>query len=125
LPTKIDEQFALTQNPTAGDVLSLYDSKSATAAVFYHSATQWVDVSQSFFNNDGATVYPDPSTAKRVLTWRSSDLRVPTWVLENTYKKSKQFGTVWDGRHDIFVRHFVIAGNRQGGSISVASSSQV
>ncbi|KAJ2921681.1 hypothetical protein H1R20_g15413, partial [Candolleomyces eurysporus] len=103
LPVKFDGQFTLSPNPAAGDVLSLYDVESTTAAVFYRSAEDsWVDASESFFTNDGGVQYPAPG-AKRVLTWKSEDFRIPTWVLETTFKKSKQFGNAWDGKHDTFV----------------------
>jgi hypothetical protein len=46
-------------------------------------------------------------------------------VLESTFTKSKRFGTVWDGKQNIFVSHLSVAGNRKGGDISVASTSQL
>ncbi|KAJ3544294.1 hypothetical protein NMY22_g2823 [Coprinellus aureogranulatus] len=108
------EEIPLEGTPQPGDILTYWDTRRNQAGVYIYLAFGWAEITEDFFRNTGKIRHPAfGGKNSRILTWRSSDKKFPSYVKENTFKQSKQNYTR-DSKHSMqdFVKDFSAAHER-------------
>ncbi|KAJ2915183.1 hypothetical protein MD484_g5230, partial [Candolleomyces efflorescens] len=111
-PVSSPEDLKLSHQPAPGDVLTWFNPATTNSiGIFTFTDMGWLDVTRSYCGNEGNIFFPG-SVKDRILTWKSEEMRTPTWVMDKTFKRDKKFVIGDELEYPVFIKHFATAGGR-------------